>query len=96
MPAFSLFLLFGFRLEKFIELFDQLVGVDAVYHAGFLHGLHAGDGAVDAVHAGGKENLGGIFVVVHDIADQGFKRNLNRSENPRFRQNRPGSVRTRR
>jgi len=71
-----LFSLFGFFCEILVELFNELVGVNTVNHAGFFDGFHTGYGAVDAVHAGFEENVCGIFVKINDIADDGVKSNF--------------------
>ena len=61
---------------------QQLVHVDAVYHAGLLHGLTAGRGAAQAMHADGQENGRSLRCDVQNITDDGVLRNIDHWNDP--------------
>lgn len=60
--------------EKIVDRPDEFVGVGAVDCAGFLDRLAARDGASEAVHPDGKEELRNVGVDVEQIADDGILR----------------------
>ena len=54
----------------------QLVHIDAVDHAGLLHGLAAGRGAAQAVHPDGQEDGRGLGRNVKNVTNDGVFGNV--------------------
>jgi len=57
--------------QEMVQLGEERLALNAVDHAGFLHGFSPGRGAAQAVHADGEEQRGGLRSHVQDIADDG-------------------------
>ena len=58
--------------EIIVYLLNELVGVSAVYGAGFLNGLTAGVRATEAVHADLEEESCSLNVKVENLAYKGI------------------------
>ena len=64
------------------DLADRFVILQPVYHAGLLHGLAAGRGAAQAMHADGQENGRSLRCDVQNITDDGVLRNIDHWNDP--------------
>ena len=70
--------LIGFHcLDEVVYLCEEGIGIHAVDHAGFLHGLAAAGRTAQAVHADGLEQGRGLRRKVEHIADDGIFFNFN-------------------
>jgi hypothetical protein len=63
--------------QEVIQLSQERLALDAVYHAGFLYGLTPGRGAAQAMHTDGKEQGSSLRGNIQNITDDGIFFNLN-------------------
>ena len=56
-------------VEESVERLHELIGIDAVHHAGICDRLGRGVRAVEAVHAEGHEDRSDLRVELHDGGD---------------------------
>ena len=54
-----------------VELGEERLALDAVYHAGFLYGLTPGRGAAQAMHTDGEEQRRALGRDIQNISDNG-------------------------
>ena len=70
--------LIGFHsLDEVVHLRKERIGIHAVDHAGFLHGLAAAGRTAQAMHADSLEQGRGLRRKVEHIADDGIFFNFN-------------------
>ena len=63
--------------QEVVELSQEGLALDTVYHAGLLNSLTAGRGAAQAVHADGKEQRSRLRCDIQNIANDGIFFDLN-------------------